>query len=136
MRKFISQIIAGILGLWLAVTYVSGVVLNVVPGESNFFGIPFTTNWHILILIGFVLGIINFFIKPILKVITFPLRMVTLGLFGLIINMVIIWVVDLLFLELTISGILPLFWVTIIIWGLNLVIPRFVPKRKEVIIKQ
>jgi len=48
------------------------------------------------------------------------LRILTLGLFGLIINMAIVWVVDVLFPELTIPGLIPLFWTTIIIWLTNL----------------
>ncbi len=131
MKKFISQIAAGILGLWLAIKFVTGIELEVIPGESSFLGIPFAANWQILILIGFIFGLINFFIKPILKAIVLPLRILTLGLFGLVINMGIIWVVDLFFKELTVPWFLPLFWITLIIWGLNLVLPRFIPKRKR-----
>ena len=137
MKKFVSQIAAGILGLWLALTLskiwpnLLSIELKIIPGESSFLGIPFTKNWQILILIGFILGLINFFIKPVLKAITLPLRILTLGLFSLVINMGIIWVVDLLFLELAISGILSLFWVSVIIWGLNLFIPGLFSKKKE-----
>ncbi len=131
MKKFISQIAAGILGLWLAIEFVAGVELEIIPGESSFLGIPFTASWQILILIGSVLGLINFFIKPILKTITLPLRILTLGFFSLIINMGLIWVVDLLFKELTILWFLPLFWITLIIWGLNLFIPGLFPKKKK-----
>ena len=129
MKKFISQITAGILGLWLAIKFVPGIELEIIPGESSFLGIPFTASWQILILIGFVLGLINFFIKPILKTIALPLRILTLGLFGLVINMGLIWIVDLLFEELTISWFWPLFWVTLIIWGLNIILPGFIPKK-------
>jgi len=129
MKKFISQITAGILGLWLAIKFVPGIELKIIPGESSFLGIPFTAGWQILILIGFVLGLINFFVKPILKTIALPLRILTLGLFGLVINMGLIWIVDLLFEELTISWFWPLFWVTLIIWGLNIILPGFIPKK-------
>lgn len=115
MRRLILQIIAGIFGLWLAVRFVSKV--------------EFVDSWQILILAGLVLGLINFFIKPILKVIALPLRILTFGLFSLVINMGMVWIVTLIFPEIKISGILPLFLTSLIIWGLNLLFPLFVPKK-------
>jgi len=122
MNSLILQIIAGILGFFLATKFVPGVSLQILPGQSSLFGIEFTASWQILLLIGFALGLINFFIKPILKMITLPLRILTFGLFSLVINVGIIWTVDILFPELVISGIIPLFWTTVIIWGVSLLL--------------
>lgn len=119
INKLILQICAGILGLWLATNFVSGVSLEVIPGQSEYFGIEFSERWQILFLVGAALGLINFFIKPILKVLTLPLRILTFGLFGLVINMAMVWVVAILFLELIVPGISALFWTTIIIWGMS-----------------
>jgi len=116
MYQLIWQIIGAILGIFLATKFVPGVSLAVIPGQSNYFGINFTQNWQILILVGTILGLINFFIKPILDKITLPLKILTLGLFSLVLNMLIIWFLDILFLEFEISGLIPLFWTTIIIW--------------------
>lgn len=118
-NRLILQIIAGILGIFLATQFVPGVGLEIIPGQSEFFGIGLTEKWQILCLVGLVLGLINFFIKPILKAITLPLRILTFGLFSLIINIFLIWIVDVVFLELEILGVLPLFWTTIIIWGIS-----------------
>ncbi len=107
MRNLILQIFIGILGLWLAAEFVPGV--------------EFTGSIKILAIAGLILGLINFFIKPVLSLITLPLKILTLGLFGLIINMGTIWIVDVLIVELIIKGIIPLFWTTLIIWGLNLI---------------
>ena len=122
MNSLILQIIAGILGIFLATKFVPGVSLEILPGQSSLFGIEFTASWQILLLIGFVLGLINFFIKPVLKMITLPLRILTFGLFSLVINMLMVWAVDILFPELVISGIIPLFWLSIIIWGVSLLL--------------
>lgn len=129
MRKLFSQIIVGILGLWLAILFVPEIKLKVFA-DSNFFGVPLTTKWHIIVLLGIILGILNFFVKPILKAITLPLRIVTLGAFSLIINMVLIWAVDLIFQEITIPWFWPLLWTTLIIWLLNFTLPSLF-KRKE-----
>ena len=117
MRDFFIKITAGIFGLWLAVLFVPGV--------------EFIGNLKLLVFAGLVLGLINFFIKPILKFITLPLRILTLGLFSLVINMAMIWLVDIFFTELIIEGILPLLWASLIIWGLSIVLPKFFPKRKH-----
>jgi putative membrane protein len=116
MSRLIFQVIAGILGFWLAVKFV--------PGVEFLGGIRY------LLLTGCVLGLINFFIKPILNFITLPLRALTLGLFSLIINMGIIWLVDILFVELVIAGICPLFWTTVIIWVLSFFLGLYTPKRE------
>jgi putative membrane protein len=133
MNSLILQIIAGILGIFLATKFVPGVSLEIIPGQSSLFGIEFTASWQILLLVGFVLGLINFFIKPVLKMITLPLRILTFGLFSLVINMLIIWTVDILFPELIISGIIPLFWTTVIIWGVSLLLGLYQPRRRVVV---
>ncbi|GAI26785.1 unnamed protein product [marine sediment metagenome] len=133
MNRLILQIIAGILGIFLATKFVPGVSLEVIPGQSSLFGIEFTTSWQILLLIGSALGLINFFIKPVLKMITLPLRILTFGLFSLVINMVMVWTVDILFPELVIQGIIPLFWLSIIIWGVSLLLGLYQPRRRVVV---
>lgn len=120
MRRLLLQILAGILGLWLASYFVSGV--------------EFIGSWKTLLLCGLILGLINFFIKPVLNFIALPLRMLSLGLFSLVINMGLIWMVDVFFTELIIKGLIPLFWTSLIIWGLTFILPFFFPKRKPKLI--
>jgi len=118
VQKLFWHIVGGILGIFLAVKFVLGVSLKVLP-DSSFFGIILTQFWQILFLVGGILGLINFFIKPILDKITWPLKILTLGLFSLILNMVIIKFLDILFLEFQILGLIPLFWTTVIVWLIN-----------------
>jgi putative membrane protein len=119
MKNLFWQILVSILAIFLAVKFVPGVTLQVIPGKSIYFGIKFTQDWQILIFIGIVLGLINFFIKPILNLITLPLRILTFGLFSLIINMAIIFFLDVIFPELEIFGISALFFTSLIVWVLN-----------------
>jgi len=102
MSNLIFQIAGGTLSFWLAVKFVPGVEF---AGEIKY-----------LIMAGAFLGLINFFIKPIVKIITLPLRVLTLGIFGLIVDMVIIWLISIVFPELVIQGLVPLFWTTVIVW--------------------
>lgn len=113
MKKLFLQIITGILAIWLATKFVKGV--------------EFRGPVQILLLAGTILGLLNFFIKPLLKIITLPLRILTFGLFSLVINMGIIWLVSLILSNLKFHGIYPLFWTTILAWGLSLIVPIFIP---------
>ncbi len=119
-NKLISQIIASALGIFLAVHFVSGVSLEIVPGQSEMFGVPITETWQMFLVIGLILGLLNLFVKPILGLVTLPLKILTLGFFSLIINMAMIWIVDIVFLELVINGLTSLFWTTMIVWSVNL----------------
>jgi len=110
VKKLLGQVVTGTLGIWLASRFIPDV--------------EFSGSWQNLIIAGIVLGLINFFIKPILKSITLPLRIVSLGLFSLVINMGMIWLIDILFAELTILGIVPLFWTSLVIWGLSLIVNK------------
>jgi putative membrane protein len=133
MRRFALQIAAGILGIWLASKFVQffpwvtppGVKIEIIPGQSSFFGIDLTATWQIIIVIGAILGLVNSFIKPILKFITIPIRTLTLGLFTLIIDMALVWGVDVLFPELIIEGLIPLFWTTLVVGILSFFLLRF-----------
>ena len=118
--KLFWQILVSILAIFLATKFVPGVTLKVIPGKSVYFNIKFTQDWQILIFVGVFLGLVNFFVKPILNLITLPLRILTFGIFSLIINMVIIFFVDVIFPEFKISGISALFFTSLILWVLNI----------------
>lgn len=110
IRKIILHIISGVIGFWLADRYIPGV--------------DFTGSFEVLLSIGLVFGLLNFFIKPILNALTLPLRILTLGLFGIIINMAIIWLMDILFQELVVIGLTALFWTAVITGILGLIVSR------------
>jgi putative membrane protein len=127
--NLLLQIVSGILGLWLAQRYVAGVdftgPLFVLPKQTALFG-QFLNS---LVFVGGLLGILNYFVKPILNKITFPLRIVTLNLFSLLIAMFLVWLVDIFSQQLIIQGLKPLFLTTLIAWGLSLILTRFWPAK-------
>ena len=130
MRKLLSQVIAAALGLWLAAMYVHGIVIRTYPA-SNFFGFSLTAQWEIILVLGIVLGLLNYFLRPLLKALFLPLEIITLGLFTIVINMGLIWLLDMMFDELYIPFFLPLLYTTLIIWGLNIVIGFFIKNKKH-----
>jgi putative membrane protein len=121
------QIAAGIIGLFLADKFVGGVSftgrLFFLPRNQaevhDFFGT--------LVFIGAFLGIINAVAKPIINKITFPLRIITLNLFSLIIAMAMVWITDIIFPELDIKGIVPILWTTVIVWALGFIFLKWLP---------
>lgn len=128
MKRLLSQIIAAILGLWLATSFVPRVVIRTYP-TSNFFGFSLTAQWEIFLVLGIVLGLLNYFLKPLLKALSLPIEMLTLGLFTIVINMGIIWLLDMMFDELYVPFLLPLLYTALIVWGLNIVISIILVKR-------
>lgn len=80
--SFLLQWIATSVGLWLAV-YLLGST-NETPDQNAMLGMFLTA--------GFVLALINIFIKPIVSLISLPITFITLGLFTLVINGLMVWI--------------------------------------------
>lgn len=130
MRRILSQIVSATLGLWISSIFVSGVIIRAYP-TSNFFGYPLSAQWQIILVLGVVLGLLNYFLKPLLKTLALPLEIVTLGLFTIVINMALLWLLDIMFDELTVPLFLPVLYVTALIWALNIIIGFFLIKNKD-----
>ncbi len=110
MKKLIIHFVIGFITLYLASKFIPGVQ---VLGD-------FKASLKILIFAGIVLGTANYFIKPLINIVTLPLRLLTFGVFGIIINMLMVWLTDILFPKLIIVGFWPLFWTGLLIWLLNI----------------
>ena len=75
---------------------------------------------------GAVLGLLNMTVKPILKTISLPAIILTLGLFTLVINALLLWIVDYIFDFVTISDIVSLVWATIVVGIVNIIVSAIV----------
>ncbi len=113
LRRFILQIIVGVLGFFIADYLIEGVSYNSIEG---------------LIGAGVLFGFVNYFVKPIIKIISLPVRIVTLGLFTFFINIAIVWFVQENWSEITVAGLMPLLYTTIILWVSNIIIYLFFKK--------
>ena len=125
--KLIFHIISGILGLFLAIK------LSESGAVRFIYGIEFTGPIETLLITGGIVGLFNFFIKPVLKIIFLPLRILTFGLISLIINMILVWVAVDILSPIEILGLLPLFWTTFIIWILNFLFGLRDPKKNRIL---
>jgi putative membrane protein len=64
----------------------------IVPGLDFDFAPEFA--WLKFLLVAFIFGLVNTFIRPILRILTFPITMMTLGLFLIVINALMFLLVD------------------------------------------
>jgi putative membrane protein len=71
MVGFLFRAALSMLGLWLATVWVSGVRID---------------DARTLVLAGLVLGVVNAIVRPIAVILTFPLTILSLGLFLLVVN--------------------------------------------------
>ena len=81
MLRFIVQFLVTCLALWLAAQVVPGVAFS---------------DTITLVLAAVLLGIANAIVRPILTVLTFPLTLITFGLFLLVVNAAVIGLVAVL----------------------------------------
>lgn len=90
--RFVIRVLVNAAALWVAAQIVPGIGLS---GDI----------WQIL-LIALVFGIVNAILKPILKLLSLPALIITLGLFAIIINTALLAITAGLMENLTIDG----FW--------------------------
>src|SRR6266545_4598993 len=76
-------------------------------------GISFDGDWRLLFVVALIFGVINVSVRPILKFLTFPLLILTLGLFTFVLNALMLWltgaVSDALDLGFHVGGFTPAF---------------------------
>ena len=64
---------------------------------------------------GLILGLVNTFIRPIIKLLAIPVNVLTLGLFNIIINAGMLWIVDYFVDNFRISGFWGYLWSSLLI---------------------
>jgi len=107
MTVLLLRIIANSLALYLATLLV-----------PNFF---VSGGWKEYLLAGLVLALLNMLVKPIIRFVSLPLITLTLGLFSIAINALMIWLVDYSFDFVSIETFSALFFATIIVSAVNMV---------------
>jgi putative membrane protein len=88
------------------------VAVLVIP-QIKFAGDVFGPDWPKLLVVALILALVNSYIRPILKILSFPITLVSFGLFALVLNAVLLLLVaflsDKLDLGFTIGGFPPKF---------------------------
>jgi putative membrane protein len=102
---FLLRLIINGAALWVAT--------QVVPGVS------YEGGWLPFLAVALIFGIINATLRPLMKVLTCPLILLTLGLFALIVNGLMLWltstVATSLGLGFRVTGFWPAFWGALVV---------------------
>jgi putative membrane protein len=122
MKNFIVKTLANAGALLVAVWLIKDITLT---GDNT---------WHkvlTLILVAVVFGVVNWLVKPVVQLLSFPLFILTLGLITLVVNALMLlltsWLADKLSLDFHVEG----FWtavvggliISIVSWALHVVLP-------------
>jgi putative membrane protein len=107
--KLIIRLIINAIALWAAAQLVNGIELTDQIGG--------------ILIVALIFGVINAILGPILKILSFPFILVTLGLFTLVINGLLLWLTSAFTSYLSLSGFWAAFWgalvVSIVSWLLS-----------------
>ncbi|AZM54295.1 hypothetical protein DMA15_18425 [Streptomyces sp. WAC 01529] len=122
MKNFVVKTIANAAALAVAVWLLDKITLT---GGST--GKKVGT----LLVVALLFGLVNFLVKPVVKVLTFPLFILTLGLITLVVNALMLlltsWLADKFDVSFHVEG----FWtavlggliISIVSWAMNVVLP-------------
>ncbi|MFE3250410.1 phage holin family protein [Streptomyces sp. NPDC059209] len=122
MKNFVVKTIANAGALAVAIWLINDITLT---GDST------GKKALALVVVALIFGVVNVVVKPIVQLLTLPLFIVTLGLFTLVVNALMLlltsWFADKLDLSFHVEG----FWtavlggliISIVSWALNVVLP-------------
>ncbi|MFA7169878.1 MAG: phage holin family protein [Candidatus Paceibacterota bacterium] len=115
ISRLIIQILTNAVAIYIAAETVQGFHL-----EKNSF--------TVLVTAGFIFGMINFFVKPFLKLLSAPIILLTLGLFTIFINVAMLLLLDYFVPAIRIDGFGAAFWAMLVISAVNFFIGFFSKK--------
>lgn len=122
MKNFVVKTIANAGALAVAIWLINDITLT---GDST------GKQALALVVVALIFGLVNVVVKPVVQLLTLPLFIVTLGLFTLVVNALMLlltsWLADKLDLSFHVEG----FWtavlggliISIVSWALNVVLP-------------
>ncbi len=121
MKAFLIKVLAAALALWVATLIVPGVELE---------GSTFTDRLGTLLIVAIIFGVVNAIAKPIATLFSLPLIVLTLGLFLLVLNTLMLlltsWLAGLFDLPFDVDGFWAAFWGAIVISIVTFVVGLFV----------
>jgi len=122
MKKFVVKTLANAVALGVAVWLIKGITLT--GSDTGHKALA-------LVLVALVFGVVNWLVKPVVKLLSFPLFLLTLGLFTLVVNALMLLLTSYLSHRLKIDFHVDSFWaallggliVSIVAWVMHLILP-------------
>lgn len=98
-------------------------------------GIRFTGQWPTLLVVALVFGVLNVTVRPVVKLLTFPLLILTLGLFTFVLNAFMLWLTsiasDMFGLGFHVSGMRAAFLGALAVTVVSFVLSLFAPRKER-----
>ena len=123
MRKSFS--IVKILLDWIILAFSISVAYYFLP-FVNIIGDNIWDRFKIALLAGLLLGLFNLLVKPVIKILSLPINVLTLGLFNIVINAGMLWIVDYFIKGLEISGFWGYIWGSIVISIISVILSNII----------
>jgi putative membrane protein len=100
--------IVNVVALWIATYFVNG--------------ITYSDDYWILIVAGLVFGLVDFFLKPILKLLAMPIIVLTLGIALFFINLLMLYITSWIVAGFDIASFRAAVWATVVVTAVNWVL--------------
>ncbi|QMU66887.1 phage holin family protein [Streptacidiphilus sp. P02-A3a] len=119
MLRFVGKTLINAVAIWVAAVFVNGIALTAGDWQRKAITV---------VLVALIFGVVNFAIKPIVKLFSLPLFLLTLGLITFVINALMLWLTSWasgkLNLDFHVSGFMPALIgsliISIVAWALHL----------------
>lgn len=111
--RLIVQLLVTALTVFLAAQYIPGMEVDSIGGA---------------ILFALVLGLINLIVRPIVKILSLPITLLTLGLFSLVINALMFWLASALIDAVEVDGFIPAFFASLVVSIVTGILNLFIKK--------
>ncbi len=106
---------------FLAVAAAVYLTVNLVPGISVSGG------WVTMLLVALVWSVIITVIRPVLRILSLPITIITLGLFSFVLNALLFWAMELIVPGFDVAGFLPALLGSIVLSILSWLIQKALP---------
>jgi putative membrane protein len=115
---------------WLLISWITNAItLAIVAWILS--GVTFHGSFWAVVFAAAVFGILNTILKPILRLVTLPLALITLGIAWFFVSLAMLWLTTLIVDKFDIHGFWNYVWATILVWLVNLVVDAVLRPRAD-----
>jgi putative membrane protein len=121
MAKLLIRLLINAVAVWVASRLVAGITVE--------------GGWQVLAVVALIIGVVNALIRPVLKLLTCPLIILTLGLFTLVINALLLllvsWLAGVLGVGFHVDGFMSAFWGGLVISIVSFILSLVLVEKDE-----
>ena len=108
IKRLLYSWIVNVAAIWVASIFIDG--------------IDYSEDYWVLIVTGLVFGLVNFLVKPIVKLLALPVIVITLGIALFFVNLFMLYITSWIVSGFEIDSFMSAVWATVIIWAVNWVL--------------